>query len=73
MEVEEKYKPSAEVETKQIDGQIQKPDFKLNRLLDGYFDQVIEPEVYKQKRNELLGGRMKLEEDKSQIYKSVIV
>ncbi|KKU29299.1 MAG: hypothetical protein UX42_C0001G0051 [Microgenomates group bacterium GW2011_GWC1_46_20] len=42
------------MEEKQIDSEIQESEIKLNRLLDGYLDQVIEPEVYKQKKNELL-------------------
>ncbi|HJZ04464.1 MAG TPA: hypothetical protein VJ327_01210 [Patescibacteria group bacterium] len=52
-QTEEKDKLSAEVEEKQLDGQIQVSEVKLNRLLDGYLDQVIEPEIYKQKKNEL--------------------
>ncbi len=69
-EAEEKDKLVAEVEEKQLDGQIQKSEVKLNRLLDGYLDQVIEPEIYKQKKNELFDEKLKLEEKKSQISKN---
>jgi len=69
-EAEEKDKLTAEVEEKQLDGQIQESEIKLNRLLDGYLDQVIEPEIYKQKKNELFDEKLKLEEKKSQIAKN---
>ena len=58
------------MEEKLIDGQIQESEVKLNRLLDGYLDQVIEPEIYKQKKNELFDEKLKLEEKKSQIAKN---
>ena len=67
---EEKDKLTAETETKNIDSQILETDQKLNRLLDGYLDQVIEPEIYKQKKNELFDEKLKLEEKKSQISKN---
>ena len=69
-QAEEKDKLTAEVEEKQIDGQIQESEIKLDRLLDGYLDQVIEPEIYKQKKNELFDEKLKLEEKKSQIAKN---
>src|SRR3990167_6754941 len=69
-EAEQKDKLTAEVEEKQIGGQIQESEIKLNRLLDGYLDQVIEPEIYKQKKNELFDEKLKLEEKKSQIQKN---
>src|SRR3989339_31930 len=69
-QAEEKDKLVAEVEEKQLDGQIQESELKLNRLLDGYPDQVIEPEIYKQKKNELFEEKLKLEEKKSQISKN---
>ena len=69
-QAEEKDKLTAEVEEKQLGGQIQESEIKLNRLLDGYLDQVIEPEIYKQKKNELFDEKLKLEEKKSQIQKN---
>ena len=69
-EAEEKDKLTAEVEEKHLNGQIQESEVKLNRLLDGYLDQVIEPEIYKQKKNELFDEKLKLEEKKSQIEKN---
>ena len=67
---EAKDKLTVEAEEKQLDGQIQESEVKLNRLLDGYLDQVIEPEIYKQKKNELFDEKLKLEEKKSQIEKN---
>ena len=69
-QAEEKDKLIAEAEEKQLNGQIQESEVKLNRLLDGYLDQVIEPEIYKQKKNELFDEKLKLEEKKSQIEKN---
>ena len=67
---EQKDKLTAEVEEKQIDKQIQESEIKLNRLLDGYLDQVIESEIYKLKKNELFDEKLKLEKKKSQISKN---
>ena len=69
-ETEIKDRLTVEVEEKQLDGHIQETEIKLNRLLDGYLDQVIEPEIYKQKKNELFDEKLKLEEKKSQIAKN---
>ena len=69
-EAEEKDKLTVVSETNQVNDQIQESEIKLNRLLDGYLDQVIEPEVYKQKKNELFDEKIKLEEKKSQISKN---
>ena len=69
-EAEKKDKLNAEVEKKQLDRQVQESEVKLNRLLDGYLDQVIEPEIYKQKKNDLFDEKLKLEEKKSQIEKN---
>ena len=35
---------------------------KLNKLLDGYLEEVIDPEIYKQKKNELFEQKLKLQE-----------
>ena len=69
-QAEEKDKLTAEVEEKQVNKQIQESEIKLNRLLDGYLDQVIEPEIYKQKKNEMFDEKLKFEEKKSQISKN---
>ncbi len=67
---EQKDKQNIETETKQINGEIQETEIKLNRLLDGYLDQVIEPEIYKQKKNELFEEKLRLTEKISQVEKN---
>jgi len=70
VEAEEKDKLAVVSETNHVNDQIQESEIKLNRLLDGYLDQVIEPEIYKQKKNELFDEKLKLAEKKSQIEKN---
>jgi len=70
VEAEEKDRQESETETKKLDSHVRETEIKLNRLLDGYLDQVIEPEIYKQKKNELFEEKLKLEEKKSQIEKN---
>ena len=42
---------------------------KLNRLLDAYLDQVIEPKIYKEKKNELFEQKLKIQEKIAKIQK----
>ena len=70
VEAEEKDKLESEVLSKKLNSQVKETEIKLNRLLDGYLDQVIEPEIYKQKKNELFEEKLKLEEKKSQVEKN---
>ena len=70
VEAEEKDKLESEVLSKKLNSQVQETEIKLNRLLDGYLDQVIEPEIYKQKKNELFEKKLKLAEKKSQVEKN---
>ena len=70
IEAKEKDKLTVISETNQVNDRIQEAEVKLNRLLDGYLEQVIEPEIYKQKKNELFDEKLKLEEKKSQIAKN---
>ena len=45
--------------------EIQELDIKLNRLLDTYLEQIVEPEVYQTKKNELFERKLKLQEKMS--------
>ncbi len=47
---------------KELNADLSETDQKLNRLLDAYLDQVIDPEVYRQKKNELFEEKLKLQE-----------
>jgi site-specific DNA recombinase len=69
-QAKEKDRLESESETQKIETEIQEAEVKLNRLLDGYLDQIIEPEIYKQKKNELFDEKLELEEKKSQIEKN---
>ncbi len=42
-------------------------DIKLNKLLDGYLEGIIEPEVYKSKKNEFFEEKLKINEELGQI------
>ena len=42
--------------------ELQELDTKLNRLLDAHLDQVLEPEVYQKKKNELFEKKLKIQE-----------
>lgn len=46
-QAEEKDKRETETDIQNLDSRVQESEVKLNRLLDGYLDQVIEPEIYK--------------------------
>ena len=46
---------------------IQDNDEKLNKLLDGYLEGVIEPEIYKQKKNEIFETKIEIQQDLAQI------
>ena len=43
--------------------EIKNQDEKSNKLLDGYLEGVIEPEVYKQKKNEIFENKIKIQEE----------
>ena len=47
--------------------ELQQLDEKLNKLLDGYLEGVIESETYKTKKNELFEEKVKVQEDISRI------
>ena len=42
-------------------------DKKSNLLLDGFLDQIISPQIYKQKKNEMFDQKLKIQEKISQI------
>ena len=49
---------------------IQTIDQKLDRLLEGYLDQIIDPQIYQQKKNELVEAKIKLKEKMMSISKN---
>lgn len=52
----------AESKIKTLKEEVKLIEQKLNKLLDGYLDGVIEEEIYKQKKNEFFEEKLKLEE-----------
>ena len=70
VEAEEKDKQETKTEIQNLNSQVEETEIKLNRLLDGYLDQVIEPEIYKQKKNELFEEKLRLQEKISQVEKN---
>jgi len=53
---------NSESELKKLGENVKEIEIKLNCLLDGYLDQVVEPEVYRSKKNELFEEKLKLQE-----------
>ena len=64
-----KSRENIETELKVLREKEQELETKLNRLLDAYLDQVIEPNIYKQKKNELFEEKLKLQEKIAQTEK----
>ncbi len=53
---------NSEAITQKLNADLTESDQKLNRLLDAYLDQVIDPEVFRQKKNELFEEKLQLQE-----------
>ena len=70
MEDEKKDQLNSDQNLKKLGENQKEIETKLNRLLDGYLDQVVEPEVYKVKKNELFEEKLKLTEQMAKISKS---
>ena len=66
---EKKDKKNTEKELGNLKDEIKVTDQKLNRLLDAYLDQVIEPKIYKEKKNELFEEKLRLQEKMTKIQK----
>jgi len=58
-----KKKMSESVTVKALEVKLMESDEKLNRLLDAYLDQVIDPEIYRQKKN--VTGRARIWDKKN--------
>ena len=65
-----KDQANSETELQRLGENQKEIETKLNRLLDGYLDQVVEPEVYKQKKNELFDEKLKIAEQIARVSKS---
>jgi len=67
-ETEEKM--NSETAISKLSSEIQEIDQKLDRLLEGYLDQIIDPQIYQQKKNELVELKIKLKEKMASVSKN---
>ena len=56
-------KQNTDVNLMNLKTEIENLDKKLNILLDSYLDQVIDPQIYKKKKNEIFEKKLKLQEE----------
>ena len=56
-------KQNTDVNLRNLKIEVENLDKKLNILLDSYLDQVIDPQIYKQKKNEIFEKKLKLQEE----------
>ena len=52
-------KANSENQITKFSSEVQKIDKKLDRLLEGYLDQIVDPQIYQQKKNELVELKIK--------------
>ena len=62
-------KANSENESSKLSAEILKIDQKLDRLLEGYLDQIVEPQIYQTKKNELVETKIKFKEKMADISK----
>ena len=53
--------------TERLEMELKVLDLKLNKLLDGYLEGIIDPEIYKTKKNEFFEEKLKINEELEQI------
>ena len=63
-------KENSEAAISKHSAEIQEIDRKLDRLLEGYLDQIVDPQVYQQKKNALVELKIKLKEKMVSISKN---
>jgi len=63
-------KANSENQVTKFSSEVQEIDKKLDRLLEGYLDQIVDPQVYQQKKNELVELKIKLKEKMASISKN---
>ena len=50
-----------------LEAELKTSDIKLNKLLDGYLEGIVDPEIYKLKKNEFFEEKLKINEELEQI------
>ncbi|TSC85260.1 MAG: recombinase [Microgenomates group bacterium Gr01-1014_16] len=66
-EIEEKQ--NTEIKSEGLSRNVEATDRKLNILLDSYLDQVIDPDTYKLKKNELFENKFKFREEMGRLQR----
>ena len=67
---ETEQKENSETTISKISSQITETDQKLDRLLEGFLDQIIEPQVYQDKKNKLVEMKIKLKAEMNSVSKN---
>ncbi|TSC85254.1 MAG: recombinase [Microgenomates group bacterium Gr01-1014_16] len=67
---ETEEKTNSETAISKLSSKILEIDQKLDRLLEGYLDQIVDPQIYQQKKNELVELKIKLKEKMTSISKN---
>ncbi len=67
---ETEEKANSDIVIFKLSSEIQEIDQKLDRLLEGYLDQIVDPQIYQQKKNELVELKIKLKEKMASISKN---
>ncbi len=67
---ETEEKTNSETAISKLSSEIQEIDQKLDWLLEGYLDQIVDPQIYQQKKNELVELKIKLKEKMASISKN---
>jgi len=63
-------KANSENQVTKFSSEVQEIDKKLDRLLEGYLDQIVDPQIYQQKKNELVELKIKLKEKMASVSKN---
>ena len=63
-------KANSENQVTKFSSEVQEIDKKLDRLLEGYLDQIVDPQIYQQKKNELVELKIKLKEKMTSVSKN---
>ena len=67
---ETEEKQNSENITSKLSSEVQEIDQKLDRLLEGYLDQMVEHQTYQEKKNKLVETKMKIKEKMVSISKN---
>ena len=67
---ETEEKRNSENQVTKFSSEVQEIDKKLDRLLEGYLDQIVDPQIYQQKKNELVELKIKLKEKMASVSKN---